>query len=241
MASDAEFVGTIMMSQSILQPVDTVKEGENDNASRKRALSGEVDSEAPKKPRQVYSTDGSSDLLELMKAQFTSFRADLKDMRNEMSATLDSKFISFEAKLTGTVMKVVHEEIDSVKKNFNSRIDGLSSKLESKLMKFVETHVDDRVKDVRECIKTEIGITDLQKDVSSLKKSYADAAISGVSRGASPSSMSSSDGIELNIIIRNMNCDPSEHTDNNVTVNKVNLFRDGLKLRNVKVTSCERK
>ena len=39
-----------------------------------------------------------------------------------------------------------------------------------------------------------------------------------------------------------MNCDPSEHTDNNITVNKVNkLFRDGLKLRNVKVTSCERK
>ena len=69
-------------------------------------------------------------------------------------------------------------------------------------MKFVETHVDHRVKDVRECIKTENGITDLQKDVSSLKKSYADVAISGVSRGASPSSMSSSDGIELNIIIR---------------------------------------
>ena len=59
MASDAEFVETVMMSQSILQPVDTVKEGENDTASRKRAFSGEVDSEVPKKPRQVYSTDGS--------------------------------------------------------------------------------------------------------------------------------------------------------------------------------------
>ena len=73
MASDAEFVETVMMSQSILQLVDTVNEGENDTTLRTRALSGEVDSEASKKPRQVYSTDGGSDLLELMKAQFTSF------------------------------------------------------------------------------------------------------------------------------------------------------------------------
>ena len=45
-----------------------------------------------------------------------------------MSETLNSKFVSIEAKFAGTVMKVVHEEIDSVKKDYNSRIDGLSSK-----------------------------------------------------------------------------------------------------------------
>ena len=55
-----------------------------------------------------------------------------------MSSTLESKFTSFESKLTGTVMEVVHEEIDSVKKDFNSRMDGLSSKLKAKMVKFVE-------------------------------------------------------------------------------------------------------
>ena len=59
-----------------------------------------------------------------------------------MSSTLVSKFTTFESKLTGTVMKVVHEEIDSLKKDFNSRIDVLSSKLEAKIVTFVVTHVE---------------------------------------------------------------------------------------------------
>ena len=50
------------------------------------------------------------------------------------------------------------------------------------------------------------------------------------------------DGIELNVIIRNLNYDPREQTDKNITLNKVNkLLRDGLKLKAVNVSSCERK
>ena len=181
-----------------------------------------------------------SDLLDLMKAQFTSFRADFRDMRNEMSSTLESKFTSFESKLTGTVMKVVHEEIDSVKKDFNSRMDGLSNKLEAKMVKFVETHIDKKLSQSSEDVKTKLGISDLQTDVASLKKSYADAASSNSNGSASVSPHT--DGIELNVVIRNLNYDPREQTDKSVTLNKVNkLLRDGLKLKAVKVTSCERK
>ena len=87
-----------------------------------------------------------------------------------------------------------------------------------------------------EDVKTKLGISEQENDVSSLKKSYADVASSGAC--APPSG----DGIELNVIIRNLNCDPSEQTDKTVTMNKVDkLLRDGLKLKFVKVTSCERK
>ena len=39
-----------------------------------------------------------------------------------------------------------------------------------------------------------------------------------------------------------MDCDPTEKNDKTVTMNKVNkLLRDGLKLKNIKLTQCERK
>ena len=51
-----------------------------------------------------------------------------------------------------------------------------------------------------------------------------------------------SSGIELNVVIKNMDCDPTEKNDRTVTMNKVNkLLRDGLKLKNIKVTQSERK
>ena len=235
-SNDAEYVENVMMSQSLLKPVvSSVKEGDSDGSSRKRALSGDDDNEASKK---LKPAEGISDLVDLMKAQFTSFRADFQDMRNEMSSTLESKFTSFESKLTGTVMKVVHEEIDSVKKDFNSRMDGLSSKLEAKMVKFVETHIEQKLSLSSEDVKSKLGISELQNEVASLKMSYAEVASSGASASVSPAR----DGIELNVIIRNLNYDPREQSDKSVTLNKVNkLMRDGLKLKTVNVTSCERK
>ena len=56
--------------------------------------------------------------------------------------------------------------------------------------------------------------------MASLKKTYADAASSSASESASVSP--SRDGIELNVIIRNLNYDPREQTDKSVTLNKVN-------------------
>ena len=146
--------------------------------------------------KKLKPAEGISDLVDLMKAQFTSFRADFQDMRNEMSSTLESKFTSFESKLTGTVMKVVHEEIDSVKKDFNSRMDGLSSKLGAKMVKFVETHIEQKLSLSSEDVKSKLGISELQNEVASLKMSYADVA----SSGASASVSLARDGIELNVI-----------------------------------------
>ena len=241
MKSDAEYVDEVM-SQSLLKPVSVVKEGENDVYSRKRALSGDDEGETSKKLKQQSPAEGICDLVDLMKSQFTSFRSDLQEMRSEMTSTFESRFTSFEAKLTNTVMKVVHEEIDSVKKDFNTRIDGLSnkleSKLESKLVQYVETHIEKKVSSVSDDLQKSLGLSELQKEVTSLKTTYASVAGAGASVPAS----SSSEGIERNIIIRNLRCDPKEETDRTVTLNKVyKLFRDSLKLKTVKIVSCERK
>ena len=241
MKSDAEYVDEVM-SLSLLKPVSVVKEGENYVYSRKMALSGDDEGKTSKKLKQQSPAEGICDLVDLMKSQFTSFRSDLQEMRSEMTSTFESRFTSFEAKLTNTVMKVVHEEIDSVKKDFNTRIDGLSnkleSKLESKLVQYVETHIDKKVSSVSDDLQKSLGLSELQKEVTSLKTTYASVAGAGASVPAS----SSSEGIERNIIIRNLRCGPKEETDRTVTLNKVyKLFRDSLKLKTVKIVSCERK
>ena len=93
-------------------------------------------------------------------------------------------------------------------------------------MKFVETHIEQKVTAAKEIIKRDIGISDLQQEVVSLKRSYADEA------GSEVSVSSSNSGIDLNIIIRNLNYDSTEQTDENVTLNNVNrLLREGLKLK----------
>ena len=46
-------------------------------------------------------------------------------------------------------------------------------------MKFVETHVEQNLSLGSEDVKTKLGISELENDVSSLKKSYADVASSG--------------------------------------------------------------
>ena len=80
MNSDAEYVESVMMSQSLIKPVvSSTKEGDSEGPSRKRALSGDVEGESSQKMKQAEGTC-ISDLVDLMKAQFTSFRADFQDM-----------------------------------------------------------------------------------------------------------------------------------------------------------------
>ena len=85
MNSDADYVESVMMTQSLLKPVDPSKAGGNEGSSRKRAFSGDDESEASKK---LKPTEGISDLVDLMKAQFTPFRADFQDMCSEKTSTL---------------------------------------------------------------------------------------------------------------------------------------------------------
>ena len=153
-------------------------------------------------------------------------------MRSEMPSTFESKFTSSEVKLTNIVMKVVN-------KDFNARIDGLSnkleSKLESKLVQYFETHIEKKVSSVSDDLQKSLGLSELQKEVTSLKTTYASVAGASTSVPAS----SSSEGIERNIIIRILRCDPKEETDRTVTLNKVyKLFRDSLKMKSVKIVSC---
>lgn len=238
--NDAEFVENVMMSQSILKVIEEDIGPVHETVTKKRAYSGdscdETQCEVTKKPKQ---TNESSELMDLMKAQFTSFRSDLQDMRLNLTSVIDDRFVSFEKKISDAVLKVVHEEIDNVKAEFNTRIDGLSNKLEQKLTKFVESHVQQKVNSVKENLKQEMGISKLQEDLCSVKKSYACAASASTN---SSGVVVGSSGIELNVVIKNMDCDPTEKNDKTVTMNKVNkLLRDGLKLKNIKVTQCERK
>ena len=145
--------------------------------------------------------------MDLMKARFTSFRSDLQDMRVNLTSVIDDRFVSFEKKISDAVLKVVHEEIDNVKAEFNTRIDGLSNKLEQKLTKFVESHVQQKVISVKENLKQKMGFSKLQEDLCSVKKSYACAVSASTN---SSGVVVGSSGIELNVVIKNMDCDPTE-------------------------------
>ena len=144
------------------------------------------------------------------------------DLKSNLSRTLDSKFTDFESRMKTAIMDAVKVEIDSVRKEFNDRIDGLSKKVQQ-----MRTNIATDLKGEHK---------QLQDDVTKLQKSYAEAAAS--------TSAVASDQSKYSLVIRNghLKYDQNESTDNNMTKNKVNcLIRDGLKLTDVEISTAERK
>ena len=128
-------------------------------------------------------------------------------------------------------MVTVKEEVESIRKEFNDRIDGLSKKLEDKFL----TKMQNQVQQMKSDIKLELqeDSKKLQESISKLQNTYAEA----VARTSDAEAQN-----KRNIVIRNLKCDPKETTDKNVTLNKVNsLVRDGLKLTDVQISAVERK
>ena len=77
-------------------------------------------------------------------------------------------------------------------------------------------------------LKGEIDMTSIKEEISSVKKSYAEAKSIDI-------------GTENNKVIRTYAVDPKEAEDAQVTFNKVNfLIRDGLKFADVTLVKCER-
>ena len=236
-SDDAAFVDSVMSSQSVVAVENVICTQNTPNHTpsadtRKRHLSTDSEDELPTKrgPGAQKSRD-NQDLFELMTAGFL-------DLKRDLASTLDSKFQDFESRLKSAIMVTVREEIESVQKELNDRIDGLSKSIEDKIQANINKKVSADLQKVKSDIKSDIkselkkDTKQLQDDVSKLRKSYADAA----------ASVTENDSLIRNIVIRNLKIDQRESSDKQITVNKVNtLFRDGLKLTSVKVTAAERK
>ena len=236
-SDDAAFVDSVMSSQSVVAVENVICTQNTPNHmnsadTRKRHLSTDSEDELPTKrgPGAQKSRD-NQDLFELMTAGFL-------DLKRDLASTLDSKFQDFESRLKSAIMVTVREEIESVQKELNDRIDGLSKSIEDKIQPNINKKVSADLQKVKSDIKSDIksemkkDTKQLQDDVSKLRKSYANAA----------ASVTENDSLIRNIVIRNLKIDQRESSDKQITVNKVNtLFRDGLKLTSVKVTAAERK
>ena len=124
---------------------------------------------------------------------------------------------------------VVKEEVGKARQEFNDRIDGLASKLECKIKQSIEGKIETTLNQAKEDLKRDIDLSSVKRDITAVKKSYAEITNSEV-------------GIENNIVIRNYEVDARESTDSQTTLNMVNtLICDGLKFRGIKVVKCERK
>ena len=227
-SEDAEYVDTVMSSQPISTHVDlqnTPATPASGAKPRKRHLSVDSGELPSKRGPAAHVNRDDKDIFELMSAGFA-------DLKSNLSSTLDSKFNDFESRMKTAIMDVVKVEIDSVRKEFNDRIDGLSKKLEDKLM----ARMNDKVQQIKADINTGFNgeRKQLQEEVSKLQKSYADAA-------AGTNSVET-DKSRHSVVIRNLKYDQTESTDSNITKNKVNrLIRDGLKLTDIEILTSERK
>ena len=223
--TDAEFVETVMSPSLTVKPATGTRDLQG--TPRKRNLSNDSENgiESCKKLKPATAGSEHQELLNLIKTELSSFKANFKD-------TIENKLESFEQRIKKTIESVVKDEIKVVRDEFNARIDGLSNKLEQKILKVVQTKIDDQIKIAKSDILKETNVKNLQDEISKVKISYAAAAAASVAV----------DPIEKNICIRNLNFDQREKTDSGVTLDKVNgIIRDGLKMKDVKVTHAVRK
>ena len=187
-----------------------------------------VESESNKKLKQqpsVSEKDVSSDFAVMMKWMKQEFDG----VKSDLTKTIDNRVDSLEEKLRNVMLTVVKEEVDKARKEFNDRIDGMASKVETKLRQSLENKIEVKLKQAKDEIKGEFDLATIQQEISTVKKSYAEATKTDI-------------GTENDIVIRNYVVDPKEAEDTQVTFNKVNsLIRDGLKFTDVTLVKCERK
>ena len=143
----------------------SVTKVDSEPTSRKRPLSGgETDSEdtskmikasdSPKASGSIETSRCSNfDIVMFMKAEFSALKSDLSI---ELNQSLDSKFDAMGAKIKTAVLEAVKEDIDAVRKEFNERISGLSSKLETKLTQALQGKVKTEVSKAKDAMRAEI-------------------------------------------------------------------------------------
>ena len=147
----------------------------------------------------------------------------------------------------------LREEINSVKTEFSTRVEGLSKKVETRVTESIQKTLDSKMKDARREMKKEIN-NEVSEISEVLAQKYKDLVIMLTlwtetynnykkqlvifltSYPLDPGASSVSDRVR-NIVIRNL-----REAANENTLNKVNaLINDGLKLRDAVYTKAERK
>ena len=189
MENDADFVNNVMASQTVREfagtknddTVSTASSSKTESASgsadgtisRKRMLSnddGESESDRNKKlkqhsmkPQEEMSAGVSSDfaiMMKWMKQEFDGVKSDL-------TKTIDNRVDSLEEKFR-TVM-LVKEEVDKARQEFNTRIDGLASKVENKIRQSVESKIESSLKQAKDELKSTADVETLKQEINSVK------------------------------------------------------------------------
>lgn len=147
------------------------------------------------------------------------------------------------------IKQSLQKEIQSVRKEFNDRLEGLAKKVENKVTETLQKSLDAKVKNARSELRKEISkdisrevgkdikkanekIGGIQKEIESIQETVGDV----INHSAREGSRSTED-ISRNIAIRNL---PESENEN--TLNKVNaLIKDGLNLRDAICIKAVRK
>lgn len=136
--------------------------------------------------------------------------------------------------LTANVQQL-STDIKHVSVRLEQRIDDLETNFEKKLTEKISTLVDTKINEKFNEIKS-----DVSSEVHKIEKRMSDIeqSIQSVDTNSKPNE----NDRKHNIVIRNIEFDIAEKTDNTITVNKVQaLFKDGLKLSDIKTRTVTRK
>lgn len=160
---------------------------------------------------------------------------------NFLEQKMDKRFDELKENNTACINRL-QKELHSVKKEFNDRLDGLSKKVEAKVTDTVLKNMSQRIKTVKTDLRKDI-TRELSKelskndDVERLKRNVEDLQETVDDVITRTTNTRATEGISLNIAIRNL---PESENEN--TLNKVNaLIKDGLHLRHIMCKSAIRK
>lgn len=163
-----------------------------------------------------------------------------KGNTSDLRATHDTMFNSELILNMSTLFENLSEKFDKLHRDLTLKMERLESNLEAKLTEKLSSLIDTKLQERCDSVRTEIlnevksvtsrNMGELKDRVEGVEKSYIDVASKlKVNR-------------ELNLVIRNLPESEREKSNTGVTKDKtLSLIRNGLKLRNVKIISAERK
>ncbi|MES9884862.1 MAG: hypothetical protein ABW185_28790 [Sedimenticola sp.] len=233
------YVDTVMGSQqiSVVIGADEGRGTTNTSESAKQSIMG-MSRQGNNRKRALSSGNGDDDrTVDTLKKKRTGddnsdmeIIRQMRIMTNEMKDTFESRFDKLEDKLRNEFVNMVKGQIHAVRQEFNNRVDSLSKKIEEKLTARATDLIETKVSAVRKDVKNDM--QRLSGTVDYARQSFAEAAARAPSR--SPEN--------LNVVIRNMECDPREEHDTVITKDKVKaLIRDGMKINDITIKSVCRK
>ena len=258
----------------------TMKKRKNGRKSDK----GTTDDDSCREVRQDSSSDsdissgaesnikrkGRRRILKPKREQKSESRSDSNNMGTEvvlkavrdLQASIDKRFDEMKTE-SQSVVKQLQDQIGKVREEFNSRMDGLTKKVETKVTQNVRKAIDDKVKGIKKDLDSELTrvknhIKETEKGVLRVKETIipilderiADELeeirnkVEGIEKGLKEQkrdSVSNMQGIGedtriKNIIIRNF----PERLDEDIKKRVHYMIRDTLNLKNIRVVEAVR-